>query len=209
MNKLAIIGAGDLGQLIAFHAPACGYEVVGFFDDTVEKGTKVTKHTVLGDLNSIAKKHEQDTFNYLIVGIGYKHFDFRKNVFQKYKKINIPFATLIHPSCVLMSDVIVGEGCFILPSCTLDKGVSINENVLLNTGVTIAHDTVIGAHSFLAPRVALAGFIKLGECCMVGTNATIINNVSIVNEVVIGAGAVVIKSIKEKGIYIGVPAVKM
>jgi acetyltransferase-like isoleucine patch superfamily enzyme len=46
---------------------------------------------------------------------------------------------------------------------------------------------------------------KIGNNVSVGTNATIMP-VSICDHVVIGAGAVVTKSITESGIYVGNPA---
>jgi acetyltransferase-like isoleucine patch superfamily enzyme len=44
---------------------------------------------------------------------------------------------------------------------------------------------------------------------MVGAGATVIQYVSICQECVVGAGAVVIKDISEPGIYVGNPARKV
>jgi sugar O-acyltransferase (sialic acid O-acetyltransferase NeuD family) len=208
-KKLAIIGAGDLGELIAYHAPSCGYTVVGYFDDTKEIGAFVNGVSVLGGLNNVADVFSQGVFTHIMVGIGYKHFELRKNIFDDLVSQQVPLATLVHPSCIIMPDVEIGKGSFLLPGCVLDKGVVLQENVLLNTSVVIAHDTIIGAHSFLAPRVALAGFITIEACCMIGTNATIIDNIHIQSEIIVGAGAVVVRDLKEQGTYVGVPAKKI
>jgi sugar O-acyltransferase (sialic acid O-acetyltransferase NeuD family) len=208
-KKLAIIGAGDLGELIAYHAPSCGYTVVGYFDDTKEIGAFVNGVSVLGGLNNVFNSFSKGDFTHMMLGVGYKHFTFRKKVFEDLITQEVPLATLIHPSCIVMHDVEIGAGCMLLPGCVLDKGVVLKENVLLNTGVVIAHDTLVGAHSFLAPRVALAGFITIEECCMLGTNATVIDNIHIQSEIIVGAGAVVVTDLLEKGTYIGVPAKKM
>jgi serine acetyltransferase len=47
-----------------------------------------------------------------------------------------------------------------------------------------------------------------GDRVFVGIGASIVNNVSICDDVIIGAGGVVIKDIDEKGTYVGVPARK-
>ena len=52
----------------------------------------------------------------------------------------------------------------------------------------------------------LAGTVRVGMSTWVGVGATVKNNVSICANCMIGAGAVVVKDIKEKGTYIGVPA---
>jgi len=40
----------------------------------------------------------------------------------------------------------------------------------------------------------------------IGINATVKNNIKITNNCIVGAGAVVVKSIEKSGVYIGVPA---
>ena len=68
----------------------------------------------------------------------------------------------------------------------VDKDCIIEDNVLLNVGVTIAHDSRVKEHSFLSPRVAIAGFSTIGKRCMVGINSTIIDNVTVCDDVRLG-----------------------
>ena len=56
----------------------------------------------------------------------------------------------------------------------------------------------VGAH--------LAGTVHIGTETFVGAGATIINNTSVCDHCIIGAGAAVVKDIAEEGTYIGVPA---
>lgn len=206
MKKLAIIGSGDLGQLIAYHAAeSSNYEVVGFFNDYLEKGSKVHSKTILGGTNDILPLFQQKDFDFLMVGVGYQHFGFRQKVFEQFKG-QIPFANIIHPSAYIDSSCQLGEGIFILPGCTLDYNVKLSDNVLLNTSCTIAHDSSVGQHSFLSPRVAMAGFITLGVCCNIGINTTIIDNIKITDHVQTGGGTVVIKNLEKSGLYVGNPA---
>lgn len=206
MKRLAIIGAGDLGQLIAHHAPACGdFKVVGFFDDWAHHGAKIKGTQVLGNLRSVTPSFIAGVFDVLMIGIGYNHMAFRKSVFEQHAG-EIPYATLIHTSCYVDHSATVGEGCFLLPRCTLDAHVVLGQNVLLNTACVVAHDTTIGSHTFLAPAVAVAGKTNIEERCIVGLNSTVIDNLAIAAGTQIAAGAVVKKSISVPGLYAGVPA---
>ena len=54
--------------------------------------------------------------------------------------------------------------------------------------------------------VHLAGSVTVGKLAFVCTGATVINNKSLCDDCVIGAGAVVVKNIEKSGIYVGVPA---
>lgn len=203
MHKLAIIGAGDLGRLMAYHAGSqC--EVVGFFDDTV-KEREVEGHPVLGTLEDVQQSFEHGHFEMLLLAIGYKHMPARQWVFQRFAG-RIPFATFVHSSCYVDPSCRLGEGCFLLPGCTLDRNVELGPNVLLNTGCVIAHDTRIGGHSFLAPGVQVAGFVQVGLRCNLGIGTVVIDNLSLVDEVRTGGGTVVVDSLPEAGLYVGVPA---
>lgn len=206
MNRLAIIGAGDLGELIAHHAHNDKhYEVVGFYDDFKDSDASVSKFKVLGKLNNIEKDFNDGIFDCLMVGIGYKFMVFRKNIFQKYYT-RIPFGNVIHTSSYIDSSVILGEGIFILPGCTIDKDVILGNNVLVNTAAIIAHDSEIRAHSFISPAANIAGKTIIDECCIIGINATIIDNLRIAPFTQIAGGSVVIKSIDISGLYAGIPA---
>lgn len=206
MKKVAIIGAGDLGRLIAHHISQCGnYTAVGFFDDFAVAGTFIMDLPVLGPLSQIMDQFAAGQFDELMIGIGYNHMTFRKSVFETYAG-SIPFATLIHKSSYVDPSVKIGQGCFILPGCTIDAHAELGENVLLNAAAVVAHDSTIGSHSFLAPSVAVAGKTQIGECCILGINCTVIDNLRIHPNIRIGAGAVVLSNLETSGMYAGVPA---
>lgn len=206
MNRLAIIGSGDLGQQIAHHAIATGkFSVIGFFDDFAKKGETITNHVVLGNTEDVENYYKRGNFDCLMIGIGYKHMRLRCDLYVRFKESNIPFATIVHPSCIVDKNVVIGEGTVIYPGCILDSGVRIGENVLLNVGCCIAHDTTIASHSFLSPRVAIAGFTCIGERNILGINCTIIDNITTVDAVQIGGGGLVIKDVANSGLYVGAP----
>ena len=206
MKKLAIIGSGDLGRLIAYHAANDKkFEVVGYFDDFAEKGSYVESNVIIDATNNIEKEFKKNTFECLIIAIGYKHFAQRKNFFEKFNGV-IPFGTLVHSSCYVDASCVIGEGSVLLPGVICDRNVIIGTNVLVNTGVCIAHDSEIKNHSFLSPGVVIAGFSFIGECCNIGINATVIDNIKISDNIQIGGGTVVHKNLEQPGLYVGNPA---
>ena len=208
MKRLAIIGSSDLGQLMAHHATVDKhYKVVGFYDDYKIKTDLVDGFKILGKIANIEIDFKNGLFDFLMVAVGYKHINFRKEIFETFLG-HIPFATIIHSSCFVDKSAIIKEGCFVLPGCILDRNVILEENVLLNIGCVIAHDSSVGRHSFLSPAVKMAGFSKIGNSCNIGINTTIIDNISLSDNVRTGGGAVIIKNIYGSGLYIGMPAKK-
>lgn len=207
MKRLLIIGSGDLGQLIAYHAiQDSHYNVVGFIDDYEKVGVKKMDLPVLGGINNIDSLFKNDKFDYLMLGIGYKHMNARKRIFEEYKQ-RIPFGKIIHSSAYVDSSSKVGNGTFILPGCTIDKHVFVADNVLLNTAVVVAHDSIINAHCFIAPAVNIAGKVQIKDSCIIGIGSTIIDNINIEEGIQVGGGAVVIDNLITKGLYVGVPAI--
>lgn len=208
-KRLAIIGSSDLGQLIAHHAVSnCGFAMAGYYDDFNKNELNVDGHKILGTVEQLDADYKKGVFNCLMVAVGYKYMDFREEIFNRFKG-KIPFASVIHPGSNIDKTVQIGEGCFLLPGCVLDRNVVLGDNVLLNTGCVIAHDSIVHDHSFLSPAVKIAGFTHVEKKCIIGINATIIDNIRIIEGSQVGAGAVVVKSITEKGLYVGVPAKKV
>ncbi|MFL5763742.1 MAG: acetyltransferase [Bacteroidia bacterium] len=205
MKKLGIIGSGDLGQLIAHHAAAAGYQATAFFDDFKEKDSKVNGIKVAGGIDAVMTAFAAGEIEELMIGIGYKHFNSRKEIFASFAG-KIPMANVIHPSVYVDPSCKIGSGVFILPGCVLDRNVVLKDNVLLNTGCVIAHDSEVGLHSFLSPGVTVAGYVKIGECCNIGINTTLIDNIMIADHVQTGGGTVVIKDLSQPGLYVGNPA---
>ena len=206
MKRLAIIGSGDLGQLISHYATANSlFELAGYFDDFQQPGNRVGTGVVLGRTDHIGELYKDGRFDELLVGVGYNHFKFRQEIFERFAE-QIPFARVVSSTAYVDESCSLGQGVIILPGCVLDRRVAIEDNVFLNVGCVVAHDCVLGAHSFLAPGVTLSGNVTLGSSSFVGVGATIINRVRLCDGSKIGGGAVVVRDTTETDYYIGVPA---
>jgi len=115
----------------------------------------------------------------------------------------------------------IGDGTFVGPFVEIQKGVMIGKRCRIQSHsficelVTIGDDCFISHGAMFINDVFVAGGpaekpqlwrpTKLGNHVSVGTNATILP-VTICDQVVIGAGAVVTKDIVKSGIYAGNPA---
>jgi sugar O-acyltransferase (sialic acid O-acetyltransferase NeuD family) len=118
-------------------------------------------------------------------------------------------ATIIHPSAVVASSVLIEEGSCVFAGAILNPHVRIASGVIVNTSASIDHHSNIGSFAHVCPGAVLAGGVVVGDRCFVGAGAVISNQVSVTSDVTLGAGCVVIESIKESGTYVGVPARKL
>jgi sugar O-acyltransferase (sialic acid O-acetyltransferase NeuD family) len=102
-------------------------------------------------------------------------------------------------------DCSIGDGTIICPGSILTVNVKIGIHCLINLNCTIGHDCVIGDFTTLSPGANVSGNVTIGNGCYIGTNAVIREKISVCDNVVIGAGGVVVKDITEAGVYVGNP----
>ncbi|HEX6665110.1 MAG TPA: DapH/DapD/GlmU-related protein [Solirubrobacterales bacterium] len=99
-------------------------------------------------------------------------------------------------------DVHVGDWVSVQTRCYLTRGSTIEEDVFLGPGVTLANDDTMGRH---APGVALKG-PTLRRACRIGAGAVICPGVEIGEEAFVAAGAVVADDVPARAVVMGVPA---
>jgi acetyltransferase-like isoleucine patch superfamily enzyme len=119
----------------------------------------------------------------------------------------------------------VGDKVFIGPFVEIQKEVTIGDFTKIQSHTFICELVDIGNHCFIGHGVMFINdkFVnggpaggdktlwrrtKIGNNVSIGSNATILP-VTICDNVIIGAGSVVTKSILEKGVYAGNPARKI
>lgn len=116
----------------------------------------------------------------------------------------------------------IGDGCFIGPFVEIQKDCRIGRRTKVQSHAFICEMVEIGDDCFISHGAmfvndlfqtggpargnrALWKSTKIGDRVSIGTNATILP-VEICDDVVVGAGSVVTKSIFKPGIYAGNPA---
>jgi len=128
--------------------------------------------------------------------------------------------TVVEP--VNLYECSIGDQCFIGPFVEIQKGARIGQRCKVQSHVFICELVTIGDNCFISHgamfindtfceggpaggRKELWRSTVIGNNVSIGTNATILP-VRIMDNVVIGAGAVVTRDITEPGIYAGNPA---
>ena len=115
-------------------------------------------------------------------------------------------ATVVHPSATVSRNATLAEGCFIAAQAVIAPGASLGSCVIVNHGAVVDHDVQVGEFSHIAPRAALGGGVVVGRRVLVGAGASVLPGIRIADDVVVGAGAVVIEHLDQPGVYAGVPA---
>lgn len=132
-------------------------------------------------------------------------------IFQRILGINKKVPWMVHFTSTVTSpyNIKIGKG--------VKKSFAVSGNCYIQGGNGI----IIGAGTIFAPgcKVISANHdqmdldkhlkdepIVIGEYCWIGTNAVLLPGVTLGNNCVVGAGAVVTKSFPERSVLVGVPA---
>jgi sugar O-acyltransferase (sialic acid O-acetyltransferase NeuD family) len=207
MNNLAIYGAGGFGREVCMMVNQINqhkmlYKVIGYFDDSKQKGCVIGHHEVLGGIKEL-NSYPEDIF--LVIALGNPVA--KSMIFLSIENDKVKFPVLIHPSCIIGTDnVTIGEGSIICAGSILTVDITIGNHVILNLGCTVGHDTKIGSYSSLMPSVNVSGEVELGEGVYCGTGVRIINQLKVGNNTIVGAGGVVSKSLPSNCTAVGIPA---
>lgn len=209
MKRIAIIGAGLLGQQMAHYIQEDGEGVIiGFFDDRIPVDTAFGQNRVIGSVNDVLSFYEKGEFELLLIGIGYMHFAYRWECFTRFYP-KIPFLSFAHSSCFLDRTVILGAGSFLMPGCVVDNDAVIGRNTVIQIGCTISHHTTIGDNCFFGPGVRVAGCVEIRHSCFLGVGSICIDSLEIGPHVRTGGGALITDSILDEGLYVGAPVKKI
>lgn len=115
-------------------------------------------------------------------------------------------ATFIHPSAYVAPDVVIDNGCVIMPYVMISAQAKIEMNSLIMVGATIGHNSILKKFSHVASQAVVGAYVTLGEGSHVGLNATVREYLSIGNFSTLGMGAVLTKNINEHEVWVGNPA---
>ena len=120
------------------------------------------------------------------------------------------YFSFIHPTALIMDNSIeIGDGSFIGANTILTTNIKLGKHTILNRGVQIGHDCQIGNFFSAMPGVVVSGNVKINDFVYMGNNSSIREKLFVGGSVTIGMNGAVVKSIKEPGIYGGVPVKKI
>ena len=207
MQNVVIFGASGHGSVVLDCIEKEGkYKVIGFIDSFKKKGTEVNGYTVLGseyDLPLIIDKYQ---IYGGIVAIGDNWT--RNLVVDRILKIipGFTFVSAIHPNVEIGKDVQIGKGSVITPGVVVNANSIIGNHCILNTNSSLGHDGFMNNFSSLAPNVCVGGNFILGTGSAICLGTNIIENITVGEYSVVGAGSLLVGNVSDCMVVYGAPA---
>lgn len=185
-----LYGASGHAKVILDIIRAQGGVVEGLVDDNPE----------LEELCGIPVLHDSAMLSPFIVSIG--NCKIRKMIAER---LDCEFVTAIHPSAIISSTAVIGEGTVVMQGAVIQTEVQIGKHCIINTKASIDHECVIDDYVHIAPGCTISGDVHIGEGSWIGVGTTIIQGVHVGRNCFIGAGSVIVKDIPDNCRAYGVP----
>lgn len=213
MKDIAVFGAGGFGREVAclirlinesLEEPI--WNMIGFFDDGVDKGTQISHFGIC--LGGVDELNQWGTPLDVCVAIG--SGTTVEKVVNKISNPMVEFPNVIHPT-FYRSDketFTIGYGNIIQGACVASCDVNIGNFNVMNGYVVMGHDVCIGSFNTFMPGVRVSGEVSIGNNCFFGVQSVILQQIKMKDHVRLAAGSVLMTKPKSGFLYLGVPAKK-
>ncbi|MCM4174056.1 transferase [Arenibacter sp. TNZ] len=207
MQNIVIFGASGHGSVVLDSLEREGkYNIIGFLDSFKKKGLKHNGYEILGNEHELPYLMER--FNIIggVVAIGDNWT--RHLIVEKINKIvpGFNFVLAIHPNAIVGKDVEIGKGTVIMAGSIINANSRIGRHCIVNTNSSVGHDSIVEDFSSLASRACTGGNFILGEFSVVSLGVNVIENITILEHSVIGAGSLILEDIPGYVVAYGSPA---
>lgn len=199
MRRLAVVGAGGHGRVVADAAEAAGWTVPGLFDDQTPADSP---WPILGDI--AAAVDQAAGFDGVVVALGDNGR--RLEMTRRLAAQGAPLALVVHPTAWISPRATVGAGSVILAGALVGTGAQLGQGVIVNTGASVDHDCRLEDGVHVSPGARLAGGVKAGEGVWIGIGAVVREGLILGAGARVGAGAAVVAPVAAGVTVVGVPA---
>lgn len=207
MTMLGIYGASGFGR-----------EVMGMLPSSIVRSRELV---FIDDGNAAVPVNGRRCFNFeefvsntntdASVVIAIADSKIRQRLADKCKASAMPLETIRADNCVILDDVMIGEGAILCPFVTLTSNITIGRQFHANLYSYVAHDCVIGDFVTFAPGVKCNGNVYIQDHAYIGTGAVLRQGtpdkpLTIGEGAIVGMGAVVTKDVPAGTTVVGSPA---
>lgn len=139
----------------------------------------------------------------VMLGIGYSEVNqIRERMFTRLINMGFTIETYIHPTAVVSSTALIGEGSVIMANTVIEPFVAVGNNSMIWSNCTIAHHSKVESHCWIASNSIISGQASVLNNTFIGVSCTVVNEVIVEEFNIIGAGSLITKNTKKNDVYL-------
>jgi sugar O-acyltransferase (sialic acid O-acetyltransferase NeuD family) len=198
---LAVYGAGGIGREILVIAQEQNiWGKIVFIDDLILGSINDCE---IYSFNDFIKEFTDWSIE-IVISVGEPNQ--RNAILSKIKKFNLILINLFFINFKFPVYSNFGTGNIINYGTLMLTDITIGNNCYINKNVVLGHDVKIGDNVVISPSVSIGGGTIVADEVFIGSGAILRDHISIGKGAVIGMGSVVISSIPEFAVVVGNPA---
>jgi sugar O-acyltransferase (sialic acid O-acetyltransferase NeuD family) len=202
--NIIIIGAGGFGRELRSLLPSfldqSSFKFKGFLANDAGVASDQPMDDLILDTPESYQPQPEDRF---LLAIG--NMPARRRTVETIQAKGGKFATLVHPTAMVVQTANLGEGVLVYPFACVSNNARLSDFVKLNYYASVGHDTRLGKYCLLAPYATVNGFGTLEDDVYMSTHSTVAPQVHVGARSVISANSAVMKSVKADSFVFGVP----
>lgn len=204
-KNLILVGGGGHCKSVIEVAESTGYNILGVLDTPENVGKQVLAYSVIGTDDDILQYVDKAEF---IITVGFiKNPAIRVRIYNRIKEAGGKLATIVASTARVSKYATVGEGTVIMHRAFVNAAAKVGCNCIINTFVNIEHDAIIGDQCHISTGAMINGECKIGNNTFIGSQSVCANCIEVGDDIIVGASSFVRKTIRQKGIYSGNPAI--
>lgn len=209
MKKLYIIGARGFGrevyelatQTLQFRKE---FEIAGFLDDKADALMEFQGYPAIISSVEAFYPTVDDVFICALGDVNYKKI-YTEIILEK----GGVFINLIHPSAYISPNAKLGKGCIVCAYTRISCDTQIGNYNTFQPFCAVGHDAIIENYNHFNTYSFLGGGVKVGNLVTLHTGSIVHPHKIVADKSIIGAGAVVLRNVKENITLYGNPAKKL
>jgi sugar O-acyltransferase (sialic acid O-acetyltransferase NeuD family) len=195
-DRVAVIGAGGHGRVVASCLLAAGKAIAGFWDDDPAKHhRRISGAIVEGAISDLAGSDLP-----AIIAIGDN--EVRKRISRD---LGLDWASAIHPAAWVDPSAVLGRGTVVCAGAIVQPGSMIGAHAIVNSRAGVDHDASLGDYAHVSAAHLGAG-AHAGEGALLGIGSVVLPFRRVGRWTTVGAGAVVTHDVPDGMTVVGNPA---
>ena len=207
-KKIVIYGNGQFaGLLYQLMSADHAFDVAAFTADRQYLKGTMLHGLPLVEFDTVETRYPPADFD-MLLAIGVTRMRDRERMFEKAKAKGYYLPNYIGKRAITYPNLVMGENNIVFDGTCLELNGQLGDNNMIMANCYVGHDFRIGSHNYLAAGCAIGGTSRIGSLCYIGIGTTTIQKITIADEVLVGAGSLLVRDAKPCCRYFGVPARK-